>query len=47
MQWLGAILILSFAVGLRRRPGRGAHALLVAGIAVITGLWYLQLGRGG
>lgn len=47
MQWLAVILILSLIVGLRRRAGAAAHALLVVGIAVMVGIWYVQLGRSG
>jgi hypothetical protein len=43
MQWLVALLILSLAVGLRRQAGCGAHGLMVLGVVVVVGAWYLQL----
>jgi len=45
MQWLAVMLILSLVIGLSRRAGRGAHAFLVLGIAVVVGAWYVQIGR--
>lgn len=45
MQWIAVIFILSLGVGLRRRIGLAACAFLVIGVAAVTALWYLQLGR--
>jgi hypothetical protein len=47
MQWLAVMLILSLTLGLRRRAGSSAHAFLVLGVAVVVGVWYVQLGRSG
>lgn len=43
MQLLVVLLILSLAIGLRREAGRGAHTLMVLGVVVVVGAWYLQL----
>ena len=45
MQWLAAILVLSFAIGLRRRPGLAAHLLLVLSVTVFAAVWYVELAR--
>jgi len=45
MQWIAVMLFLSFAIGLRRRVGPASHAVLVLVIAVVTVMWYLQLGH--
>ena len=45
MFWLALVIILSFLVGLRRRIGAGAHVVLVFGLTVLVGAWYLALAR--
>ena len=45
MQWLAVVLVLSLGIGLRRKPGLGAHVFLVIAIAVLAGGWYLALAR--
>ena len=45
MQWIAFIFILSIGVGLRRRIGLAACAFIVLGVAAITAMWYVQLGR--
>lgn len=43
MQWLTVLFALSLVVGLRRRAGPAANAILVLGVVVIVGFWYAQL----
>ncbi len=45
MQWIAVMLILSFAIGLRRRVAPASHAVLVLCVAVVTAIWYWQLGH--
>ena len=45
MQWIAVIFLLSLGVGLRRRIGLAACTFLVVGVAAVTTIWYLQLGR--
>ncbi len=45
MQWIAVALILGLAIGLRRKPGSGAHVFLVVALAVLVGSWYLALAR--
>lgn len=45
MEWLAAVLVLGLGMGLRRKPSGGAHVLLVVGITVLVGAWYVALSR--